>query len=159
MVVCALAHQPDGLAQTGLWLCPGNRFTNQIDEPEARAQACVRAEPGRLSRGHGHQQNQGVVDSAPSPVSSAQSVGADVAPPGGGRSPPGSREAVVRPSGVQQQRRDEDARAILEAELERTRAQIKSLTSHPEDSQSAAAVHRLRGDEAALQRELARLAR
>lgn len=83
------------------------------------------------------------------PVSAAVAPAASAAP---------ARAAPVAPAaGPAQSARDRDARLILEAELNRTLVAQQSLVS-PAGVADPTRLHRLRQDEAALRREIARLA-
>jgi hypothetical protein len=70
---------------------------------------------------------------------------------------PGHRQA--RPPGPEQRARDSDALAILQSELERTLLAQKRLGATPGSPPSQADLHRLRVDENALRREIARIPR
>jgi len=159
---------PAGALAGEMHWCPGNRFTDALSPVQARELGCRPAAAGRVSQVQPLQPSPPIAsrteDAAASlaPISPPASVGADQAvAPTTQPSPPPSA-AAARPadtarsvSAPVQAARDRDARQILEAELHRTRVAQQSLVS------SAGAVdpqrlHRLRQDEAALQRELAR---
>jgi len=138
-------------AWAGFWVCPGNLLTNQLGPQEAQALRCTPLEPGGLSQAHGP-----VVDDAPLEAQASPTAVTPAAPAAAGQPGPAP---VPKPRPAAQQQRDDDARQILQAELARTQAQIQALGLRPSDPQTTAAAHRLRSDEAALQRELARLGR
>lgn len=144
-------------ASTGFWVCPGNLLTNQLAPREAQAQGCRPLEPGGVSQAHG----PGPEDaggSAASPVAVPSTPPLPVNPPPAAPPPAGPAPATPVRRAAQQQR-DDDARQILQAELGRTQARLQALSLQAADPQHAAALHRLRSDEAALLRELARLPR
>lgn len=151
-----------------LWVCPGNLFTNQIGPREAREQSCVRAEPSRLSQAHGPVV-EGVAVATPSvipaPAEPLMATERSSALQSGEAKPvPVDTQPVVTATvgnrfQTRQQARDNDARAILQAELQRTQAQIRAFEALQGEPPNAAVLHRLRGDEAALLREIARLGR
>ncbi len=147
----------EAFGSTGFWLCPGNLLTNQLAPREAQAQACRPLEPGGVSQAQGLRPGDSV-GSTPSPVAQPATPPPPVNPPPVAPPPAGPAPAtLVRP--VAQQQRDDDARQILQAELGRTQARLQALSLQTPDPQNADALHRLRSDEAALLRELARLPR
>ncbi len=152
-------------AQAGaMHWCPGNRFTDALSPQEARERGCRPAASGRLS------QVEPLTVPKPEEPAAAVSESADAvstvsAPLIASRSPsPATAPHPVAPQADSprsvaapvQAARDRDARQILEAELERTRAAQRSLVSSVGAADSER-LHRLRQDEAALRRELARL--
>lgn len=147
----------EAFASTGFWVCPGNLLTNQLAPREAQAQACRPLEPGGVSQAQGPRPEDSG-GSTPSPVAQPSTPAPPVNPPPAAPPPAGPAPAtLVRPAA--QQQRDDDARQILQAELGRTQARLQALSLQTADPQNAAALHRLRSDEAALLRELARLPR
>lgn len=189
--LCAGAAGAWAASDGALYQCPRNLFTNQIDEAQAKAQACTRVLPGRLTQAAlpavpTAQPVQPVVPAdAVSPESasaaaSAPPVAAPAAPPTAAAAPPQPPRlaasaaspvapatapvpfppaAVQRISSAQQRGRDQDAQSILRAELTRTQAAQLASQRTGAGAPSAvqtAALSRLREDEAALLRELAR---
>jgi hypothetical protein len=73
-------------------------------------------------------------------------------------SAPARQTAMPEPANdvAKQRQRDSHAREIIEAELARTQAQMQSLSAQPASPDALNALQRLRVDEAALRRELAR---
>lgn len=157
-------------ALAGFWVCPGNLLTNQLGPQEALAQQCMPLVPGGVSQAQRQPEAEAplavslptsgseLVQSSSEgrvPLTSVMSV--SPASPVGQPAPDPAPVPKVRPAA--QQRRDDDARQILLGELARTQAQIQALVLRASDPQNTAAVHRLRSDEEALQRELARLNR
>ena len=57
---------------------------------------------------------------------------------------------------IKQRQRDSHAREIIQSELARTQAHMQTLSTQPAGPETDTALQRLRGDEAALLRELAR---
>lgn len=152
-------------AQAGVmhW-CPGNRFTDALSPMEARERGCRPAASGRLSQVQPldapklEEPSAAVIGG----TDAATSAGAQVPTPRSSATATGP-EAVApqvdapRPVAAQvQAARDRDARQILEAELQRTRAAQQSLVSST-GAGDLERLQRLRQDEAALRRELARL--
>ena len=155
-VALVLASLPT-LAQ-GLYQCPGNLFTNQMDPAQARVQGCVRATGGRLSLA---QAGEPAPHAAPTPTPARKSAGT-----GAPKAPPAARPAApayaalpsATPASLDsgQRERDSQARAILQTELARTQSQLQALSAQSGNPDRQAQLDRLRNDEAALQRELAR---
>lgn len=175
---------PDG----ALYQCPRNLFTNQIDEAQAKAQACTRVLPGRLTQAalpavptvQPVVPADAVSPESASAAASAPPVAAPAALPTAAAAPPQPLRlaasaapplapatapvpflpaAVQRISSAQQRGRDQDAQSILRAELTRTQAAQLASQRTGAGAPSAvqtAALSRLREDEAALLRELAR---
>lgn len=136
----------------GLYQCPGPLFTNQIDPAQAQAQGCVRAGHGRLSV-----VQAGESASLAAPTARPRVAGLKTASAARPSAPaPEQLRTASASMGGQQRERDQQARAILESELARTRGQLQALSSHGGDAGKQAQLERLRNDEAALQRELAR---
>ena len=157
---CA-AHAAKAQAPAPTYLCPGNLVTNQLDPAQALVQKCTPAGPGRLSQASYHPSTAAL---APLPREVAAPASAPAGPTKAKSSastqlaarradPPVPREDVAA-----QRARDSDARAILQSELARTLAQLQALSARADGGPDArAAADRLRADEAALRRELARL--
>lgn len=161
-LACAAAHgsQVQPVTRSITYLCPGNLLTNQIDAAQALAQKCAPAGRGRLSQ----------ASVAPSPPATAAAISVASAASSARRTaqlpkpplvPPLARAepAILSSTDVAAQRaRDTDARAILQSELTRTLAAQQALAGKADSNpESRAALDRLRADEAALRRELARL--
>lgn len=143
LVACLLVSAST-LAES-LYQCPGPLFTNQIDPAQAQAQGCVRAGHGRLS----------VVQAGESARAAGPTTASATRRSAPAADSPQLRTASASTAG-QQRERDQQARAILESELARTRSQLQVLSSQGGDAGKLAQQERLRNDEAALQRELAR---
>jgi hypothetical protein len=149
-------------AQTALWLCPGNLFTNQLDAPQARARACTPAALGGLSQAMPASADGALAmvtarSGAVEAVSAVQVEPAPIAVVSTGA--PRSGAAVWTQANPVQQRRDAEARHILELELERVQSQLRALQARADTPPEAAVLRRLQVDEAALLRELSRLGR
>lgn len=157
-------------AQAGaMHWCPGNRFTDALSPQEARERGCRPAASGRLSQVQPLAAPK-LEEPAVAVTGSADAVTAVGAPvPAAPRSPSPVTTPATTPEAVAPQvdaprsvaapvqaARDRDARQILEAELQRTRAAQQSLVSSA-GAADPERLHRLRQDEAALRRELARL--
>lgn len=91
----------------------------------------------------------------------AQSNKASDAPPVANAAPvppPARKPSQTVADAAQQRARDSDAKEILRSELARTQAQLQALMQQaPSGPETDSALQRLRADEAALRRELARL--
>lgn len=132
-----------------LYQCPGMLFSNNLDPVQARAMGCEPMQPGRLSQAHN-------TPTAPSETSETDAPAADTVRPS---SAPVARQLAVPEPGpevAKQRQRDSHAREIIQAELARTQAQMQSLSAQPPGADAQNALQRLRIDEAALLRELAR---
>lgn len=117
-----------------LYLCPGRLLTNKIDAAQAKRQGCVVAAAAPRDRAVPAQD----AENAPSPSRR-------ITPAPGATADTGSTA------------RDAQARLILQAELEKTQAEMQSLSGQAADNPAAQSrLQRLRADEAALRRELAR---
>lgn len=161
-LACAASHgaQVQSVAPSATYLCPGNLLTNQIDAAQALAQNCVPAGRGRLSQAS-------VAPSPPAPataISTASAASSSRRTAQSPKAPPvpfatRAEPAILSSTDVAAQRaRDTDARAILQSELTRTLAAQQALAGKADSNpESRAALDRLRADEAALRRELARL--
>ena len=161
-----LAASGQAMAQ-GLYRCPGNVFTNQMHPAQAQHKGCVPVRPVGLTQAQVHAR----VPHAPT----VPAVGVESARPGARTERP-LATAVPAPQPVAKARpadpstprvpavdpavqrdRDRDARQILQNELVRTQGRIQSLmASGGADASRDEALQRLRADEQALQRELAR---
>lgn len=168
-------------AQATLYRCPGNLFTNDIDARSAREQGCVRAQTAGWSQGAAALDASEAAQVPPIaavpaaaqalPAGSAaasQAVPRSAVPvaesrsPGPAAEPREARSPVARPVRVEpadQRERDRDALAILQAELRRTLAEQQSLAARTDVAAESATWQRLRADEQALRRELARFTR
>lgn len=149
-VICFLASWAT-LAE-GLYQCPGPLFTNLIDPAQAQAQGCVRAMHGRLSQVQAGEESR---SAARTPRAADRKTVAFASRPVTVAHNPVSAKPSPLP-GSQQRERDQHARAILESELARTRNQLQALAAQAGDADKQTQMTRLRNDEAALQRELAR---
>ncbi|UCU92247.1 hypothetical protein [Hydrogenophaga taeniospiralis] len=157
-----------------LYVCPGNLFTNQLDQARAQAQGCREASGDGLS--------QAALADPPArstAVTVAQPVPAAATPVKPHLREPASRFAssrarsqardertavgaaspVLKVNPSLQRARDQDALSILQAELARTQAAQKALTGPAGGAPDNAALQRLRVDEVALRRELERFQR
>jgi hypothetical protein len=157
-VACVWAAPP-------LYVCPGPLFTNDLDPAQARARACVQAQAGRLSQAHNADADSSapVQGTAPTagPLAPAQSAQAQKAPTAPTAATPATSTATPSPislsDGLKQRQRDSQAREIILAELARTQTQLQALSAKPHNSpETDRALQRLRVDEEALRRELAR---
>lgn len=155
-----------------LYVCPGNLFTNQLDAARAQAQGCrevsgeglsqaalsdppVRKEAATLEKPvppTATPDKPRTREPASRVASSRASSQAQVVRAAGGAASP---DQMV--SASLQRERDQDALAILQAELARTQAAQKALVG-PTATDNAA-LQRLRIDEVALRRELERFQR
>lgn len=157
-----------------LYVCPGPLFTNDLDPAQARARACVQAQAGRLSQAHNADADssapvQGTAPTA-SPLAQVQSAQAQKAPTAATAATAATAPTTPTPAtttatpspillsdGLKQRQRDSQAREIILAELARTQAQLQALSAKPHNSpETDRALQRLRVDEEALRRELAR---
>jgi hypothetical protein len=137
---CATAHP--------LFMCPGHLFSNNLDPVQARAMGCEPIQPGRLSQARSTPDEPTEASPANAPaVETVRTASAPARPP-----------AMPEPANdvAKQRQRDSHAREIIQAELARTQAQMQSLSAQPASPDALNALQRLRGDEAALRRELAR---
>ncbi len=142
-MACAWATPP-------LYLCPGNLFTNDVDPAQARSRACVLAQAGRLSQAR----DQELTSDPAAPIQPNASAETSQAAPGSARK---TQAPVSLNDGLTQRQRDSHAREIILAELARTQAQLQSLSAQTRSGpETDSALQRLRGDEEALRRELAR---
>jgi hypothetical protein len=124
-------------------------FSNNLDPVQARAMGCEPMQPGRLSQAHN-------TPTAQTETSETDAQAADTMRPS---SAPVARQLAVPEPGpevAKQRQRDSHAREIIQAELARTQAQMQSLSAQPPGADAQNALQRLRIDEAALLRELAR---
>ena len=157
---------------TTVYRCPGPPvlYTDAISLQQARARGCqpVDAAPVTIPGTRAH--------AAPRPAPSlGPSAAAASAPAASGAAPVVARPAE-RVTAPQQRERDNDARAILQAELQREQARLQQLLAEYNDGQPErlghernhqryldrvaalkASIERSSADIAALQRELARL--
>jgi hypothetical protein len=166
LLLGGVAAQAQG---TTVYRCPGPPvlYTDAISAQQARARGC---QP---------------VDAVPVTIHGTRPHAAAKTSPGGGAGAPAASApaaVVARPgervSAPQQRERDSDARAILQAELQREQARLQQLLSEYNDGQPErqghernnqryldrvaalkASIERSSADIAALQRELARLSR
>jgi hypothetical protein len=135
-----------------LYQCPGMLFSNNLDPVQARAMGCEPMQPGRLSQAHN-------TPTAPSETSETDAPAADTVRPSSAPVALGTRKLAMPEPGpevAKQRQRDSHAREIIQAELARTQAQMQSLSAQPPGADAQNALQRLRIDEAALLRELAR---
>ena len=164
LVLASLPVTPGAFAAPPMYLCPGNLFSNHLEPAQARAMGCQIATAGRLSQAHDPQTALANTASPASPantettegqvtaLSAPQVANTTLAPPPARKTPPPVADAA------QQRARDSDAKEILRSELARTQAQLQALMEQaPSGPETDSAVQRLRADEAALRRELARL--
>ena len=133
-----------------LYQCPGMLFSNNLDPVQARAMGCEPMQPGRLSQAHN-------TPTAQSETRETDAPAADTVRPSSAPVALGTRQlAEPGPEVAKQRQRDSHAREIIQAELARTQAQMQSLSAQPPGADAQNALQRLRIDEAALLRELAR---
>ena len=169
-------------ANPSLYVCPGHLFTNDLAPAQAKARGCALAAQGRLSQAHNPpvqdmptaetEARSALAETAPG-VSSAPPLIATPARPlasflGAPSSAlgvtPGPTAAtaarqIAQPTAdaSRQRQRDSHAREIVLAELARTQARIQSFSVQPSAGPEAeSALQRLKRDEDALRRELAR---
>lgn len=148
-----------------VYLCPGNRFTNRIDAASAAAIGCHLASAGRVSLAFAPAEAPPSLPAVPAspalPLASAVPPASAPVPaiapplplPLSTASPP-ARSVV----GTAEQRAlDSDAHAILQRELARTLASQQALLQQGSGPDAQPQLQRLRQDEAALRREMARL--
>lgn len=157
-----------------LYVCPGNLFTNQLDAARAQAQGCREVSGEGLSQAALSdppvRKEAAAIEKPVPPTatpdkprlrepasrvasSRASSQAQVVRAVGGGASPDQKVSASL------QRERDQDALAILQAELARTQAAQKALASSTGGATDNAALQRLRVDEVSLRRELERFQR
>lgn len=157
-----------------LYVCPGNLFTNQLDAARAQAQGCrevsgeglsqaalsdppVRKEAAALEKPvppTATPDKPRIREPASRVASSRASSQAQVVRAAGGAASPDQKVSASL-----QRERDQDALAILQAELARTQAAQKALVGPTGGATDNAALQRLRIDEVALRRELERFQR
>ena len=156
MVVCPLVSH----ASNELYRCPGPLFTNTLTPEVARARGCEQVFPGGVSQArtqdgvevltaepskvpvtvpHGKRRKA----AAPAPVSGTSTAVATA-----------SERAQHQVPDTEQSQRDQDARHILQAELDRVTAAMAAARAPGGDASRLA---RLQSEEQALQREMARL--
>lgn len=158
-----------------LYLCPGNLYTNQLDARQAREQSCRVVEPARLSQALPSVPVAALVSGGVQSAAGGEGSGTAVANPAtmSGATTAQASDTNQFPSRVAskgvaaatrtvdtatQRARDRDARLIIQTELNRTVERLEQLVRQsPSSPVQEAAVRRLREDEAALRRELARL--
>lgn len=104
--LAALAFAGSSHAQTKIWRCGNNNYTN--DEAQAKAQGCKLVEGGNVTVVQGTKPNGG------KPVSVATA-------------PQSSGSAGQRVEAGEQKARDAEARSILEAELKKAEARHADL--------------------------------
>jgi hypothetical protein len=137
-----------------LFVCPGNLFSNNLDPQQALAMGCKSVQPGGVSQAFG------TPSATDAPVTSA--AAAPVALPAALATAPlamSARKPSAHDLGndaIKQRQRDSHAREIIQSELARTQAHMQTLSTQPAGPETDTALQRLRGDEAALLRELAR---
>lgn len=164
LLACALLLGPaatSALAAPPVYLCPGNLFSNHLEPAQARAMGCQLAAWGRLSQARDAQTDTAQEEAArpatnPTPDSAASTATANNRSATAAPAPLAGNSAPVINT-AQQRARDSDAKEILRSELARTQAQIQALTEQNPGPETDSALQRLRADEAALRRELARL--
>jgi hypothetical protein len=161
-VACASAAQ----AQTRIWRC-GNTYTN--DEAQARAQGCKLVEGGNVTVVTGTRVNN--ANAAPQENVRAKPRSENVA-----TAPLAAGSGGQRVEEREQKARDNDARAILEAELKKAEARQAELAKEYNNGEPErrgdernyqkyldrvadmkAAIARKENDIAAIKRELAKL--
>jgi hypothetical protein len=142
-----------------LYLCPGNLFSNQLEPAQARAMGCQPALAGRLSQARDAQEPTTGAGSTADETGPIKPETAVPPPVGVNTSASPYRKPTQTVADAAQQRaRDSDAKEILRSELARTQAQLQALMDQTSSgSETDSALQRLRADEAALRRELARL--
>lgn len=167
-----------------LHVCPGNLYTNQLSAQQARQLGCQPAAPARVSQAQPMHQWVAVAGSAVGPAGvAAPATGVDAAAgnpaPAGNAAAKSAETTASNPSpapvasrnpssqaaapsknvdSATRRARDRDARLIIESELNRTVERLEQMTRQATTQPGhEAAVRRLREDEAALLRELARL--
>lgn len=146
-----------------MYRCPGNLFTNQIGPTQARQQGCEQVAPAGYSQVHltnatSVAQNQSPDDASVTTVLAPDPLRVPEPNVASRRTAVANTHKFAEDVSVQRAR-DRDARWILERELSRTQARLASLLQPTGANPGVddAAVQRLRADEAALRRELARL--
>lgn len=173
-------------ANPPLYVCPGPLFTNDLAPAQAKARKCELAVLGRWSQAQDipsqakavaeNESRPHLVTTSPSPTS-AKSWGAALsgsstatlvtatnppwpasAAPAEGQAKTSSRKTPASmPDDERQRQRDSHAREVVMAELARTQARIQTLSAQsPSGPETESALQRLRLDEDALRRELAR---
>lgn len=175
LLLAGVAAMGSALAAPPLYLCPGNLFSNHLEPAQARAMGCALATPGRMSQAH-DAPSASVNPDHPASLSNPNTLSNDAkvtapatasaalgaAPPptvtAAAMPPPARKPGATVGDAAQQRARDSDAKEILRSELARTQAQLQALMEQtPSGPETDSAVQRLRADEAALRRELARL--
>ncbi len=183
---CGLAWTVAAQASPSLYVCPGPLFTNDLAPAQAKARGCELAGQGRLSQAHNPpvqdmttaetEARSASAETAPSVVSApsliptparplAPTLGATSAAPssalGAAPGPMAATAArqIAQPTAdaSRQRQRDSHAREIVLSELARTQARIQTFSAQPPSGPEAeSALQRLKRDEDALRRELAR---
>ncbi|MES2191259.1 MAG: hypothetical protein V4454_14145 [Pseudomonadota bacterium] len=180
--VLSTAGLADAAPDGELYQCPRNLFTNQMDKAQALLKGCSRAMPGRITQAAGGPELESAdpVPAAAVPAAVSATMAAGDRPLAGSVATPTAQKvapvvqariapAIAAPArspdatGMrvptsEQSARDQDAQTILRSELASTQAALEAAQRSGGAAQSASLL-RLRDDEAALRRELARLNR
>jgi hypothetical protein len=175
---CGLACTVAAQANPNLYVCPGPLFTNDLAPALAKARGCELAAQGRLSQALNPpgqdlptaetEARSALAETAPGLASApsqiptpARPLAATSAALGAAPVPTAATAArqIAQPNAdaSRQRQRDSHAREIVLAELARTQARIQSFSAQPPSGPEAeSALQRLKRDEDALRRELAR---
>lgn len=180
---CGLAWTVAAQANPNLYVCPGPLFTNDLAPAQAKARGCELAAQGRLSQAHNPpvqdmttaetDPRSALAETAPGLASApaliptsarplAPTLGAPSEVLGAAPGPTATAtRQIAQPtadaSRQRQRQRDSHAREIVLAELARTQARIQTFSAQPPSGPEAeSALQRLKRDEDALRRELAR---
>ncbi len=168
LMLLAAGTAGGALAQSPIYRCPDNEYTDKITEAQARARGCKPFDGGNFTVIHGTRPARQTPTAAP---------GAEPRPAVAASAPASGSSGPNKVDAADQRARDADARAILDSELKKAEARLETLrkeynNGEPEKlgpehrnnqkyldrvAELKAGIARAESDIAGIKRELARL--